>query len=671
MWRRSLKWGKGMDIERTMRSLIERLNEASQKYYTESAPILSDAQWDSLYDQLVMLEKESGIHMPDSPTRRVGGEPLAAFKQHRHINRLWSLDKVQSEAQLRQWFAKTELAWAKQAEDRAPLRFALEYKYDGLTINLTYQNGLLVHAATRGNGQVGEEILPQAMTVRGIPLSIPYQGLLEIHGECIMRLSDFNRYNQTAAEPLKNARNAAAGALRNLDPRVTATRRLSAFFYEIGTIDNPPYQDQEGMFAFMRENGFPVSPLLCVSHNSEDIIQALKSVEAARETLDYLIDGAVIKVTDKQTRLAFGNTDKFPRWAVAYKFEAEESTTTLLSVTWEPGRTGKITPLGHVSPVDFSGVTVRKATLNNWGDIQRKGLFIGANVWIRRSNDVIPEIMGAVEDGAQGEAIECPTRCPACGSTLVETGAHLFCLNRDGCKPQVVARLAHYAGRDAMDIAGFSEKTASLFFDELGIQEPDRLYSLTRDQLIGLPGIMDKKADGLIEAIRASKECQLDAFLFGLGIPNIGRTMAREIAARLGSLANIRTAGKDELSQIDGVGDILAQSIADYFSDEQNIRLIDSLLALGVRPQELQDASEGKDTFKDQTLVVTGTLSSMGRDEAEDLIRSHGGMVSSSVSRKTAFLVCGEKAGSKLSKAQQLGITVLDERAFLEKLGMA
>lgn len=652
-----------------MRALVDRLNEASQKYYTGAAPIMSDAEWDKLYDQLLDMEKESGIVMPDSPSRRVGGEPLAAFKQHRHLNRLWSLDKVQSEPALRQWFDKTlQAAGRLPAGQQEPI-FALEYKYDGLTINLTYQNGLLVHAATRGNGEVGEEILPQAMTVRGIPLSIPYQGLLEIHGECIMRLSDFNRYNETAQEPLKNARNAAAGALRNLDPRVTASRRLSAFFYEIGTIENPPYQDQQGMLDFMRENGFPVSPLICVSKDSDEIIAKIKEIESARGSLDFLIDGAVIKLTDKRSRQALGYTDKFPRWAIAFKFEAEENTTTLLSVTWEPGRTGKLTPLGHVSPVEFSGVTVRRATLNNWGDIQRKKLYIGAPVWIRRSNDVIPEIMGVVDEEGIGTPIEKPLVCPACGSALQEIGAHLFCLNRDGCKPQVVARLSHFAGRDAMDIAGFSEKTAALFFDALGVQEPDALYTLTRDQLLTLPGFMDKKADGLIEAIRGSRECQLDAFLFAIGIPNIGRATAREIAARFGSLAGVRAAKKEELSAIDGVGEVLAQSIEEFFLDERNRRLLDSLLSLGVRPQEARQDENGSDTFKGQTLVVTGTLSSMGREEAEQLIRRHGGMVSSSVSRKTSFLVCGEKAGSKLEKAMQLGIPVLDEAAFLEKTG--
>jgi DNA ligase (NAD+) len=322
-----------------------------------------------------------------------------------------------------------------------------------------------------------------------------------------------------------------------------------------------------------------------------------------------------------------------------------------------------------VAPVDFSGATVRKATLNNWGDIERKGLYIGATVWIRRSNDVIPEIMGTVDDGVKGTPIEKPEVCPACASELHEIGAHLFCLNRDGCKPQVVARLTHYAGRDAMDIAGFSEKTASLFFDALHVREPDSLYTLTREQLLSLPGFKDKKADGLIDSIRSSKERRLDAFLFAIGIPNIGRTTAREIASHFGSLAGLREAGLEELSRVDGVGDVLAQSIQDFFRDPQNIRLIDSLLALGIRPQEAQEDDGSGDTFEGRTLVVTGTLSAMGREEAEELIRRHGGMVSSSVSRKNSFLICGERAGSKLTKAKQLGIPVLDEAAFLELIG--
>ncbi|NLD52153.1 MAG: NAD-dependent DNA ligase LigA, partial [Clostridiales bacterium] len=380
--------------------------------------------------------------------------------------------------------------------------------------------------------------------------------------------------------------------------------------------------------------------------------------------------GVVIKVCDHATRQALGYTDKFPRWAVACKFAAEENTTTLERVTWEVGRTGKLTPLAHVEPVDFSGVTVRRATLNNWGDIQRKRLSLGATVWIRRSNDVIPEIMGRVENGMEGQPIIKPDTCPACGHALVETGAHLFCPNRDGCKPQVVARLSHFAGRDAMDITDLSDKTAELLFDRLGIREADQLYGLTREQLLSLPGFLDRKADKLLEALKASKDCQLDAFLFALGIPNIGRGTARDLAQHYQTLQAVRTAGMEDLALVPGVGDVLAQSVLDYFSDPQNIRLVDALLYQGVRPHDMQ-APGAAGVLQGMTLVVTGILPTLSRQQAEDLIRRHGGMAGSAVSRKTAYLVCGNKAGSKLDKARQLGIPVLDEQGLLALVGEA
>lgn len=650
------------DALRAMQALVDEINRASRYYYVEDKPIMSDAQWDRLYDQLQQMEREQGVILPDSPSRRVGGEPLSAFRQHQHLMRLWSLDKVQSLPALRDWFDRTRERYQK-LEDLSPLKFSLEYKYDGLSLCLTYREGKLAVAATRGNGIIGEDITAQALTIRGIPLSIPYQGQIEVIGECVMRLSEFERYNKTAAEPLKNARNAAAGALRNLDPKVTASRRLSAYFYEVGFIEDPPYQDQEGMHRFLRDCGFPLSPMLLITQDSEALIQHIGEVEQTREELDFLIDGLVVKIVDKATREAFGYTDKFPRWAVAFKFEAVENVTTLEKVVWEPGRSGKLTPLAHVSPVYFDGVTVRRATLNNWGDIQRKRLRLGASVWIRRSNDVIPEIMGVVEDGPEGTEIPKPDVCPACGTELREIGAHLFCLNRDGCKPQVVARLSHFAGRDAMDIAGLSDKTAELLYEKLDIKEADQLYLLTREQLLSLPGFLDRKADKLLEALHASKDCMLDAFIFAIGIPNIGRGTARDVAEHFGELSLLRQAGEEELSEIPGVGGVLAKSIVDFFEDPDNIRLIDSLLSLGVRPH-LPKAATVDQALSGKTVVVTGTLRGLTRQEAEDLIRAHGGIAASAVSRKTAFVLAGEKAGSKLDKAQALGIPVLDEAAF-------
>jgi len=652
-----------------MQELNALLNKAARAYYTLDEPIMADVQYDQLYDELLALEKETGTILPDSPTHRVGGEVLAAFPKHRHITRLWSMDKVQSEAALMEWLERCERLY-NQENGLPELYFGIEYKFDGLTINLTYENGVLVQAATRGDGQVGEAILPQARTIRDIPLTIPYQGRLEVHGECIMRLSTLEKYNETAAIPLKNARNGAAGALRNLDPRVTAERHLSAFFYDVGTIDNPPYHDQAGMVAFIRAQGLPVSPYFKTAHTPQQVMDCVREIEESRDTLDFLIDGVVIKIQDEATRAVFGFTDKFPRWEVAFKFAAEENTTTLERVTWELGRTGKLTPLGHVAAVDFAGVTVRKATLNNFGDIQRKGLRLGCTVWIRRSNDVIPEIMGRVEDGAEGEEILKPAVCPACGQPLVERGANLYCVNRETCRPQAVARLAHFASRDAMDITGFSEKTAGQLYDLCEIRDPADLYHLTREQLLSLEGFKEKRADNLLAALEKSRHCQLDEFLFAIGIPNIGRGTARDIAGHFGSLESIMSASLEELTAIPDVGGIVAQSVVEFFSFPENRRMIDRLLSAGVTPAEkaLPDA-DAPQPLAGKTVVVTGTLPSLSRNEAEDLIRAMGGTASGSVSKKTAYVLAGEKAGSKLDKARQLGIPVLDEAAFMHLIG--
>ena len=647
--------------EKRMQELVRRLNETSYAYYVLDDPVISDMQWDQLYDELKRLETETGTVLPDSPTRKVGGDPLKGFEEHRHISRLWSMDKVQSLEELDAWILRTE----KLAE-KTDLLYYLEYKFDGLTLNLTYRDGILVQAATRGNGVTGEAILPQAKTIHSVPKQIPYKGLLEVQGECIMRLSTLEKYNKTAKEPLKNARNAAAGALRNLDPAVTASRHLDAFFYQVGTIENPPYDTQPGMLDFLRENGFQVSPYLGSGRGRTEIEKCLREIEQSRSSLDWLIDGAVIKVGDYALRDRMGYTEKFPRWAVAYKFEAEECVTRLNDVTWELGRTGKLTPLAHVEPVDFYGVTVRKATLNNMGDIQRKNVAIGCDVWIRRSNDVIPEIMGRAGGVREGEIpIGKPEVCPACGSRLTERGAHLFCMNRETCRPQAVARLAHFAGREAMDIDGFSEKTAGQLYDQMGVRQPADLYSLTPMDFLMLEGFKEKKAGNLSEALEKSKHCQLDAFLFALGIPNVGRKTARDLAQHFGTLDRLREADEATLTAIPDIGDIVAGSITEYFSFPENNQMIERLFAAGVHPSEMQAAAGG--VFSGKSIVVTGTLPTLSRKQAEDLIRSRGGTAAGSVSKKTAFVVVGEDAGSKLDKARSLGIETIDEAELLRR----
>lgn len=657
-----------MDEVQHMQSLVDRLNETAHAYYVLDNPVISDAQWDAMYDELLALEEKTGVRLPDSPTRRVGGQPIAAFAPHRHLGRLWSLGKAQSEGEVYDWCARCErLREAMEAADVPPLAFAVEYKLDGLTINLTYEGGLLVGAATRGNGEVGEEILEQARTIRTIPARIPFTGRMEVQGEGIMRLSALEAYNKSAAEPLKNARNAAAGALRNLDPQVTAARKLDAFFYQIGYIEGRSFADHREMIDFLRENHFQVTPYLKTASTIEEAMEAVREVESQRESLDFLIDGAVIKITSFALREAMGYTDKFPRWALAYKFPAQEMVTRLEDVTWELGRTGKLTPLAHLRPVDIGGVTVKRATLNNVGDIQKKHVRIGSDVWIRRSNDVIPEIMGCVQGGgdAHQEEIVAPSVCPACGAPLTQRGAHIFCLNRTSCRPQAVARLAHFASRDAMDIEAFSEKTAELFYDELGLRDPADLYALKAEQMIPLKGFGPKKAEKLISELEKSKDCPLDAFIYAMGIPNIGRKTARDLARVFGSLDALRGATAERLVAIDDIGDIVASSVLEYFAFDENNALVNRLLEAGVTPREMETQTES-DVFAQKTFVLTGTLPTLTRAQAEEIITRNGGSATSSVSKKTSYVLAGENAGSKLEKAQKLGIPVIDEDTFLK-----
>ena len=659
------------DLQR-MRELIDKLNEASRRYYDQNESDISDDEWDAMYAELRNLEEKTGERMADSPTRRVGGTVMEGFEQHRHIARLWSMDKAQSEEEILAWAQRCE----KQTAEAGGLpknSYCVEYKLDGLTVNLTYDGGRLVQAATRGNGEIGEAILPQAMTIRTIPLTIPFTGRMEVQGEGIMRLSELKKYNETAAEPLKNARNAAAGALRNLDPQVTASRHLDAFFYQIGYIEGKSFETQQDMLDFMKENGLNISPFVRPVQTIEEALEAVHEIERERETLDFLIDGATIKITDMRTREVLGTTDKFPRWSIAFKFPAQETVTKLLKITWEVGRTGKLTPLAHLSPVDICGVTVKRATLNNYDDIRRKRVRIGSEVWVRRSNDVIPEIMGVVWDG-EGEApetnIQPPTVCPACGGELVrlrQDGVHLFCLNRTSCRPQAIARMAHFASRQGMDIETFSTRTAGLFYDELGVRSAADLYHLDRGKLVALKGFGEKKADRLFAELEKSKDCELDAFLFAIGIPNIGKKTAYDLMAHFGTLEALMGATEQELVDIEDVGEIVASSITEFFSDEENRRFVGRLLEAGVHPQMHMQEDVGT-LFEGLTFVLTGTLPTLSRAQAQELIRKNGGKATGSVSKKTSIVLAGESAGSKLDKARELGVHIIDEAQFLHMI---
>ncbi|QMV41612.1 NAD-dependent DNA ligase LigA [Cohnella cholangitidis] len=661
-----------------MRKLVAELNAHSHRYYTEDNPTISDKEYDVLYDELNRLEAESGTVLPDSPTRRVGGDILKGFEPHRHLSRLWSLDKAQNVEDLTAWAARANRLIADynaKNPDRPlpPAEYVLELKFDGLSLNLTYGDGGLTQAATRGNGEVGEGILAQVRTIRTVPLTIGFEeGTIEVQGEGFMRLSVLEEYNKTAAEPLKNARNGAAGALRNLDPKVTASRRLDAFFYNVGYAEGISFGNHREMMAFLRDNRFPVNPYIAYFSTIEDLIAELDHIVERRGQLDYLIDGAVIKLTDMRTREALGYTDKFPRWAVAFKFEAEETTTVLESVSWELGRTGKVTPLARVEAVELAGVTVQNCTLNNIGDIERKNLShaLGTRVFIRRSNDVIPEILGKADD-EEGGTIEVPVVCPGCGSPLEMRGAHLFCNNRLGCKPQIIGRITHFASRDCMDIETFSGKTAEQLYDELNVREPADLYGLSFDDLVKLQRFGEKKATNLLAALEKSKSRGLASFLNALGIPNTGKATTKMLADHFGDLDRLMAAEADELVGLPDVGGIVAESIYSFFRDPLAQESIARMRAYGVKAEAAAPAAVAADASHPlfgKTVVLTGTLSVMTRDEAAKKLEALGAKVSGSVSKKTDLVIAGESAGSKLTKARDLGVPVLEDESELLRL---
>lgn len=652
-------------MEQRIRELVDKLNEYSKAYYVLDAPKISDKEYDELYDELLRLEEQSGIILPDSPTQRVGGDPLPCFEPHTHIHRLWSLDKVRTREDLIDWGRRVERIAESQQLPR--VKYALEYKFDGLTINLTYEGGRLMTGATRGNGIVGEDITPQIKTIRTVPLTIPFKGKMEVQGECYMKLSVLDEINKTTDEKLKNARNAAAGALRNLDPRITAKRRLDCYCYNVGYIEGKKLETQDEMLGFLRENGFTVSDYLVFCDDIETVCDEIDKAEESRPHLDFLIDGMVVKVRDFATREVLGATEKFPRWAMAFKFAAEETTTTVRDITWEVGRTGKLTPRASFDPVELAGATIRHATLNNFDDIQRKRVGIGSRVFIRRSNDVIPEILSAVEGDVPERQVEKPTVCPACGAHVEHRGVHLYCTNSLSCAPQIAGRLAHYASRDAMDIDTFSEKTAALFVEELKLKSIPDLYDLGPQDYMGLQGFGERRINNLMAAIERSKDCTLGAFIFAIGIPNVGAKTAKDLARRFGTIEALRSATVEQLTEVPDVGEIVARSIVEFFADPSIATQVDRLLAHGVkpRPEEVQQDSP----ISGKTIVVTGTLEKLDRRQAEALIESLGGKAAGSVSKKTDYVLAGESAGSKLTKARELGVRVLNEQEFFGLIG--
>lgn len=649
--------------EDLMQKWVDTLNDWSRQYYTLDEPVVSDKEYDELYDKLRALERETGKILPDSPTQRVGGEILDHFEKHRHAAPLYSLDKAQSFDELRDWATRNRrLLENYNAGAKEPVpepEYVVEYKFDGLTINLTYEDGYLTMAATRGNGRIGEEILEQIRRIPTIPLKIDEKHKMEVQGEGLMPLSKLEEYNKTAKEPLKNARNAAAGALRNLDPNVVRQRSLTAYFYNIGYIEGREFTTDMEMKEFLKDNHFLVHKAIVKVNSLEEAMEEIRHIGEIRNDLDILIDGAVIKINDMRTREVLGTTNKFPRWAIAYKFEAEESSTILEDVVWNVGRTGKVTPTAILSPVEIGGVTIRRATLNNYDDIVRKGVELGSRVLIRRSNDVIPEILGTLPSEEETQVIKKPEFCPACGAEIIQDGVHIFCPNTLSCQPQLVARMTHFASRNAMNIEGFSEKTILKLMHEKDLREIPDIYRLTFDDFRSMDGFKDKRSQNLIDAIEGSKHPELSNFIYALGIRNVGAKTAEDLANHYKSFQAFKDSEYEDLLEVGDIGPVTAEEIRTFFEDPEIRESLDHLEELGVEPKR-QKETQKDETLDGMTFVLTGTLT-VPRKEMEGILKAHGAKVTGSVSKNTDAVLIGENPGSKRDKAQKLGIRIMTE----------
>lgn len=658
-----------MGNKERMEQLATELNKYAYEYYVLGNPSIADKDYDEKYYELVELEKQEGIILPYSPTQRVGDIVLPEFNKYVHKGRLWSLDKAQVFTELQDWHnrnVKFINEYNKNNSDKLPeISYIITKKFDGLTLNLTYNTeGILEVAATRGTGSIGEDVTAQAKTIKTIPLKIDNYNVFEIHGEAIMTKEAFDNYNSSAAVPLKNLRNGAAGALRNLNVKETAKRNLSAFFYDIGYNEGTQFTTYEEMLTFIKDKGFPIDSYMKRCTTLEEINKEIEYIKSIRFELNYDIDGAVIAINDIRTRELLGYTIKFPKWAIAYKFEAQEATTKLLDVEWNVGRSGRVSPTAILEPVELAGVTVKRATLNNMDDVNKKGVKIGAEVFVRRSNDVIPEIMGVVESSLENtQEITPPTKCPYCDGNVVLNGAHYFCENTLSCKPQLVKTIVHFASREAMNIEGFSEKTAEQLFEKLDIKSISDLYRLNKEDLLSLEKFKEKKATNLLNAVEKSKDCELYAFVYALGIPNVGVKTSKDLVKRFNTLDNIMKANVEELLEVPDIGGIVAECIVGFFKEEQVINTINDLLSLGVKPR-YEQIEVSENIFEGKTVVVTGTLENYSRSSIKDKLESLGAKVSGSVSKKTDYVIAGEEAGSKLTKAQELGVTVLSEKDF-------
>ncbi len=644
-----------------MKNLIEKINKASYNYYVLDNPTISDKEWDELYYRLLDLEKITGVVFENSPSKKVGGEVLDGFVKVEHKHKIYSLGKAQSIEEIEEWQTRNQKIFKHEQE------YSVEYKFDGLTLCLEYEDGSLKRASTRGNGEVGEDVTLQVKTIRTVPLKIKYKGKIDIHGEGIVKLSELEKYNANTDDKLKNARNAVAGAIRNLDTSVTAKRNLDFFAYNINYSPEKEFKTQKEICEFLKEQGFMVGNFFKIARSIDEIKEIISQVEKTKNNLDFLIDGLVIKINSTETREHLGFTEKVPRWAVAYKFEAEETSTVLNDVTWQVGRTGKITPVAELEPVELCGATIKRATLNNFNDIQRKKVKLGDRVFIRRSNEVIPEILSVAETYSHSKTIKKPEYCPCCGHKLEDTETELYCPNHYGCKTQIILKLTQFANRNAMNIDGMSVQTLTQLYEKIGTKSFSDLYRLTANDLLKLEGFKYKKIKNTLESIKKSKKCKLANFIYALGIDGIGVKMAKQLAKHYKSIENLIAATTEELISLDDIAEITATGITHYFSEDFNLKEINDLTnIIDIASEVSSNISSGY--FTGKKVVLTGTLASFSRTKAGELIESQGGSTTTSVTSATDIVLVGENPGSKFDKAKKLGIQIMYEDEFLSHI---
>lgn len=655
-----------------LRRLIAHHNHC---YYTLDAPEVPDAEYDRLMRELSQLEERfPEWASDDSPTRRVGGSPAEKFKKVVHHHPMLSLANVFDDDELTEFDERVRRLLALEQ-----IEYVCEPKMDGLAVELVYEDGRFVRGATRGDGETGEDVTANLLTLRNLPRALetakgPLPTYLEVRGEVFLRKADFARLNaqrEEAGEPtFVNPRNCAAGSLRQLDPRVTAERPLAVFLYEVGEARGVVFETHQEKLDWLAQAGLPVNPRRHLAAGLSEVRDAYRRLLADRHQLPYEIDGLVVKVDREDHRKRLGAVSKSPRWAVAYKFPPEEELTRVEAIEVQVGRTGALTPVAHLAPVYVGGVTVARATLHNDDELRRKDVRVGDQVYVRRAGDVIPEIVKVVTTRRTGDErpFAFPTHCPICGAAVVrEEGEAVHRCSGASCPAQLVGNLRHFATRPAMDIDGLGDKLCAALVASGKVRSYADLYRLDMKELSGLERMGDKSAQNLLDALARSKKTTLRRFLYALGIRHVGEATAKALAEHFRALPPLLAASQEDLQRVRDVGPEMAREIHAFFHEPQNQRLVTELLALGVEPAPPEQAAASS-PFAGKTVVLTGGLSSMSRDAAKEEIERRGGRVSGSVSAKTDLVVAGEDAGSKLKKARELGVKVIDETAFRQLL---